>query len=187
MGSTGVRGVVSLAAALAIPLTVESGSPFPDRNLILFLTFSVILVTLVGQGLLLPTVIRWLGLASAGDEERHEEREAEYQARREAVRAALERLEQLRIEQRLPEEEVSSLRARHQGRLAHAEQRIDGQDGHRELSRRDEAIEAVLLQAERDRINQLYRTGELKDEPRRRIERDLDLRDAQLANLRAEP
>jgi monovalent cation/hydrogen antiporter len=53
---TGVRGIVSLAAALAIPLTTASGQPFPDRNLILFLTFSVIVVTLVGQGLLLPTV-----------------------------------------------------------------------------------------------------------------------------------
>ena len=49
---TGMRGIVSLAAALAIPLTTDDGSPFPHRDLILFLTFSVILVTLVGQGLL---------------------------------------------------------------------------------------------------------------------------------------
>jgi CPA1 family monovalent cation:H+ antiporter len=187
LGSTGVRGVVSLAAALAIPLTVDSGMPFPERNLILFLTFAVILVTLVGQGLLLPAVIRWLGLASAGDSERRDEREEEYQARREAVRAALARLEQIRSERQLPAEEVQSLRARHQVRLAHAEQRVDGRDGHRELSRRDEAIEAILLEAERERINELYRAGALKDEPRRRIERDLDLRAAQLVNIREEP
>ena len=184
---TGVRGIVSLAAALAIPLATESGAPFPDRNLILFLTFAVILVTLVGQGLMLPAVIRWLGLASAGDDERHLEREAEYRARRAAVQAAVERLEEVKEQRNFSEQELQSLRARHLGRLAHAEQRIDGDDTHRELSRRDEQIEAVLLEAERDRINELYRAGELKDEARRRIERELDLRDAQLANLREEP
>ena len=63
---TGVRGIVSLAAALAIPFATADGQPFPGRDLILFLTFSVILVTLVGQGLLLPAVIRMLGLAHAG-------------------------------------------------------------------------------------------------------------------------
>jgi CPA1 family monovalent cation:H+ antiporter len=61
-----VRGIVSLAAALAIPFATATGTPFPDRDLILFLTFSVILVTLVGQGLMLPWVIRGLGLAHAG-------------------------------------------------------------------------------------------------------------------------
>jgi CPA1 family monovalent cation:H+ antiporter len=184
---TGVRGVVSLAAALAIPLTTNSGAPFPERNLIVFLTFAVIFVTLVGQGLALPAVIRWLGLASAGDDERTEEREAEYAARRAAVQAALGRLEQIQQEHRLDPGEVQSLRERHLGRLAHAEQRIDGDENHRELSRRDEALEAMLIDAERQQINELYRKGELKDEPRRRIERELDLRDAQLANLREEP
>jgi monovalent cation/hydrogen antiporter len=58
---TGIRGIVSLAAALAIPFVTERGQPFPHRDLILILTFAVILVTLVGQGLLLPTVIRALG------------------------------------------------------------------------------------------------------------------------------
>src|SRR5665213_3352632 len=59
---TGIRGVVSLAAALAIPYFVESGAPFPHRDMILFVVFGVIIVTLVGQGLLLPSVVRWLGL-----------------------------------------------------------------------------------------------------------------------------
>src|SRR4051794_16335069 len=74
---TGVRGIVSLAAALAIPLATASGQPFPHRDLILFLTFAVILVTLVGQGLLLPTVIRALGLARAGRAEHERDREQE--------------------------------------------------------------------------------------------------------------
>ena len=74
---TGVRGVVSLAAALAIPLTLASGAPFPNRDLILVITFGVIIVTLVGLGSLLPTVIRWLGLARGGSEERLREQESE--------------------------------------------------------------------------------------------------------------
>ena len=65
---TGVRGVVSLAAALAIPSTIASGAPFPHRDLILFVTFGVIIVTLVGQGLMLPAVIRWLGREPARQE-----------------------------------------------------------------------------------------------------------------------
>ena len=92
---TGVRGIVSLAAALAIPLATANGQPFPDRDLILFLTFAVILVTLVGQGLMLPSVIRALGLAHAGRRERHTDRAEEYEARRQAIEAATERLDQL--------------------------------------------------------------------------------------------
>ena len=64
---TGVRGVVSLAAALAIPLMIEGGAAFPQRDLVLFATFGVIIVTLVGQGLMLPTVIRWLDPPEDGD------------------------------------------------------------------------------------------------------------------------
>ena len=74
LGFTGVRGIVSLAAALAIPFTMSDGRPFPERDLILFLTFAVILVTLVGQGLMLPAMIRVLGLANAGDRESRTDR-----------------------------------------------------------------------------------------------------------------
>ena len=67
-----MRGAVSLAAALAVPLTTDDGVPFPGRDLILFLTFAVILVTLVGQGLTLPLVIRKLGLEDDGIEGRED-------------------------------------------------------------------------------------------------------------------
>jgi NhaP-type Na+/H+ or K+/H+ antiporter len=63
VGWTGMRGVIALAAALALPQTLLDGSPFPQRNLIVFLAFSVILVTLVLQGLTLPWVVRVLGVA----------------------------------------------------------------------------------------------------------------------------
>ena len=86
----GMRGAVSLAAALALPFETDSGDPFPGRELVVFLTFTVILVTLVGQGLTLPLVIRWLGLQDDGLEEREDAK-----ARIQAAEAALVRLEEL--------------------------------------------------------------------------------------------
>ncbi len=131
-------------------------------------------------------MIRGLGLARAGDRERHADREAEFVARRLAVEAAVTRLEQLMAERGLTEEVVRPLRATQRERLRHLERRSDGDDAHRKITELHEQIESVLVAAERERINELYRDGQLKDEARRRIERELDLRDAQLAILRAE-
>jgi CPA1 family monovalent cation:H+ antiporter len=164
----------------------ESGEPFPDRDRILFLTFSVILVTLVGQGLMLPAVIRALGLANAGRRERHADRVEEFAARRQAIEAAGQRLDELIAQRKLSEDVVRPLRARHRDRLRNVEHRGDGDDGHKRLIEAHDEIEYLLLCAERERINDLYRHGVLKDEARRRIERELDLRDAQLTNVRAE-
>jgi CPA1 family monovalent cation:H+ antiporter len=182
----GVRGIVSLAAALAIPFTTLSGAPFPQRDLILFVTFSVILVTLVGQGLLLPAIVRWLGLAHAGRRERHADRAEEFEARRRAIETAIERLDQLARDRRLPQDIVRPLRARQQERLKHIEHRSDGGDRNKRVVDGTDEIEFLLIAAERDVINDLYRRGELKDEARRRIERELDLRDAHLTSVRAE-
>ena len=179
---TGVRGIVSLAAALAIPLVTDSGGPFPDRDLILFLTFSVILVTLVGQGLMLPTVIRALGLDQAGGREREVDRAEELLARRQAIGAAIERLHQLAAERELPQDIVQPLRAQYQERLKHFKHGSDRGDGHQLPPELPDEIELLLIAAERDRINELHRRGTLKDEARRRIERELDLREATLGN-----
>jgi monovalent cation/hydrogen antiporter len=184
MAFTGVRGIVSLAAALAIPLTMANGEPFPDRYLILFLTFSVILVTLVGQGLMLPAVIRALGLAQAGRLERRADTIEEHKARRQGIEVAIERLDELASERDLLEDIVQPLRAYHHDRLEHAEYRNDDYDGHRKRTELRNEIELLLIAAERRRINELFRSGELKDEARRRIERELDLREAHLANQR---
>ena len=183
---TGVRGIVSLAAALAIPFATTNGQLFPDRDLILFLTFSVILVTLVGQGLLLPSVIRALGLAHAGRRERRDDRAEAYEARRLGIEAALERLDRLAAERGLAENVVQSLRARHRARLKHIEHRSDGDDEHKKLSELHDEIELLLIAAERQQTNDLFRGGKLKDEARRGIERELDLREAHLANQRDE-
>jgi len=178
---TGVRGIVSLAAALAIPLTLDDGQPFPHRDLILFLTFSVILVTLVGQGLSLPAVIRMLGLAKAGERELRIDRTEQLQARRQAINSAIERLERLAAERALPEDLVERVRVRHRERLKHFEGSPEPERGDPDLTGPSDEIELLLLAAERERINELYRQGTLKDEARRRLEHELDLREADLA------
>jgi monovalent cation/hydrogen antiporter len=183
---TGVRGIVSLAAALAIPLSTESGMIFPDRDRILFLTFSVILVTLVGQGLMLPFVIRALGLANAGRRERHAERVEEAEARRQAIEAAVRRLDQLIKERQLPEDIVAPLRSHLKDRRQYGERRNDAERDVRHFVDLQDEIELLLIAAERQQINDLYRLGKIQDEARRRIERELDLRDAQLANVQSD-
>jgi monovalent cation/hydrogen antiporter len=183
---TGVRGIVSLAAALAIPLTTESGMTFPDRDRILFLTFSVILVTLVGQGLMLPSVIRALGLANAGRRERHADRVEEAEARRQAIEAAARRLDQLIKERQLPEDIIAPLRPHLRDRRQYGERRNDGVPDVRRLVDLQDEIELLLIAAERQQINDLYRLGKIRDEARRRIERELDLRDARLANAQSD-
>ena len=179
----GIRGIVSLAAALAIPFTVADGSPFPDRDLILILVFAVIFVTLVGEGLTLPAVVRALGLADAGRRERMAEREEEFKVRTRAVEAAIERLEALTESRKLPELVIGPILAHLRNRLEDVEHRKDGNDHHKKAADLGDEIELSLIEAERDLLNELYRAGELKDEGRRRIERELDLRDTLLASL----
>jgi monovalent cation/hydrogen antiporter len=179
---TGIRGIVSLAAALAIPLTIANGQPFPHRDLILFLTYSVILVTLVGQGLFLPMVIRALGLVDAGREEVRVEKAQEIAARRAAIEAALLHLEESYKKSLIGEDAYESLRTGYRLRLKHLEFG-DGVANPADADAAQAGMMAQLLAIERDSMIALFRDGRLKDEPRRRIERDLDLREAELANL----
>jgi monovalent cation/hydrogen antiporter len=115
LGFVGVRGVVSLAAALAVPLITQTGVPFPNRDLILFVTFGLIVITLVGQGLLLPSVVRWLGLGRHAAEEREREQQAELAARSGALNVAQGRLEQMTAEGRISSDVLAILRAHHAG------------------------------------------------------------------------
>jgi CPA1 family monovalent cation:H+ antiporter len=179
---TGVRGLVSLAVALAIPLTMETGQPFPYRDAILFLTFSVILVTLVGQGLALPLIIRLLGLTRTGERQRRLETVQERTARREAIKAALEKLAELEEQRLLSAELLLGLRAHYADRLRQLDNRWKVED--RKAKERYDRVEDQLIATEREAVNALYRLNKLSDESRRRIEHDLDLRHAQLAKLR---
>jgi monovalent cation/hydrogen antiporter len=174
---TGVRGIVSLVAALAIPFTTLSGEPFPQRDIVLFLTFSVILVTLVGQGLLMPWVMRALGLANAGHRERHADRIAELEARRQAAKVAIERFDQIARERGLSKEFVETFRAAHLSPLPRIETADDDPDRLDELDSLHDEVALQLIAAERERINDLYCENKLSDEARRRLERELDLRE----------
>jgi Na+/H+ antiporter len=177
---TGLRGAVSLAAALALPLTLADGGAFPDRDLILFVSFGVIFVTLVGLGLGLPSVVRRLGVADAGRDEVIAEHEAEIAARRAALTAALSSLDALVEKCELSDDVVKLLRARHDIRAGQLPDSLDP-DSH-DVSAEGTGLTRQLISAERKFIHLLLRDGKITDETRRRIERDLDLEEASLAN-----
>ena len=177
---TGVRGAVSLAAALAIPLALASGEAFPSRDLILFVSFGVIIITLLGVGLGLPPVVRWLGLAETARGEHIAEHQSEIAARREALAAALKSLEAITDDRELSDEVVKLLRARHEIRVSQLPDSLDP-DAH-EVTATGMALTRELISAERKFIHALLRDGKITDEIRRRIERDLDLEEASLAN-----
>jgi len=180
IGFTGIRGIVSLAAALAIPLATASGEPFPHRDLILFLTFAVIVVTLIGQGLLLPSMIHWLGLAVQGREERRVEAADEIASRRLTIEAALRRIDELALERELPTQIVAPMRAHHFERLRQLDYRIGVELQDQRLAGLSDDLERRLIEAEREHLYALMRDGKLNDDARRRIENELDLREAQL-------
>jgi hypothetical protein len=110
----------------------------------------------------------------------------EFAARRQGIEAAIERLNELATERDLTHDLVRALRTPLHDRLKQVEHRSDGEDGHKRLIELHDELDCILIAAERQRINDLYRDGKLKDEARRRIERELDLREAQFDNLRAE-
>jgi Na+/H+ antiporter len=179
IGFVGVRGVVSLAAALAIPYALANGQPFPHRDLILFVTFGVIVITIVGQGLMLPSVLQWLGITRLGLEERSGEVQSELEARVAALEQVESRLEKFIKERELPDEVIALLRTRNQSRRQILPGNMaDGLDHMRQSA----ALKKELIDAERDFIYQLLRDGKITDEARRRIEYELDLEEAGVAN-----
>jgi Na+/H+ antiporter len=177
----GMRGAISLAAALSLPLTTQSGDPFPERDLIVFLTFGVILVTLVLQGLSLPFFIKRLGLEGDREEELEEA-----EARLRAAEAALRRIEELTDEEWVDEDTAGRLiqlyehrRRRFEARLAQESENPE-EDGYEEHSLAYQRFRRELLGAERAALLRLRDEGRIGDEVRRRVERDLDLEEAQL-------
>jgi CPA1 family monovalent cation:H+ antiporter len=176
----GVRGAVSLAAALALPLALANGDPFPDRDLVLFVAFGVIFVTLVGLGSSLPMVVRWLGVSNAGRHEVIAEHQSEISARREALDEALRSLDAIIEKRDLSEEVVTLLRARHGIRSSQLPDSLDPEQ--HDVSAAGTELTRELIAVERKFIHAMLRDGKITDEVRRRIERDLDLEEASLAN-----
>jgi CPA1 family monovalent cation:H+ antiporter len=176
---TGVRGVDSLAVALAIPYFMLNGEPFPHRDLILFVTFGVIIITLVGQGSMLPYVVRWLGLSKLGKLEHKDELKRELRARQAALKQVEKRLEKAIKNCGLPADAIEHLRTRNKSRLQILPTNLtEGLDHMRQTAR----IKTTLIEAERDFIYKLLRDGKITDEARRRIEYELDLEETSVAN-----
>ncbi len=173
----GMRGAVSLAAALALPLTTDAGDPFPGRDLILFLTFTVILATLVGMGLTLPFVIRALRLEDDGRDEREDAK-----ARIHAAEAALLRLEELVSEDWVRDDTAERMRGAYRFRTTRFRARLDdGDDGSVELRSQDyQRLRRELLDAERTALVELRRSGFISNDVWLRVGRDLDLEDQRL-------
>ena len=171
-----MRGVISLAAALALPLTTDTGAPFPGRDLILFLTFCVILVTLVVQGLSLPALIRALGV-----EDDHVGEKEETKGRIEIAQAALKRLEELAEEEWVREDTAERVRGMYNYRRRRFAARFDGdEDGLEDRSTAYQRLQIELLQAQRETLIRLRDEGRIGDEVMHRIERDLDLEESRL-------
>jgi monovalent cation/hydrogen antiporter len=174
VGWAGLRGAVSLAAALALP------ADFPARDQLLFITFVVIFVTLVLQGLTLPAVIRWSGVHDDGAEAREE-----LLARRRATEAALERLDELEDEEWTRDDTVERMRGMYRYRVrrlnARAGEQDDGDgDDYEYRSRTYQKMVRSVLDAQRAAVVELRNRGEISNDVMHRIERELDLEDERL-------
>jgi CPA1 family monovalent cation:H+ antiporter len=174
---SGMRGSVSLAAALAIPLSTDAGSHFPDRDLVIFLTFVVIFGTLVLQGLTLDPLIRALRVEDDGEEE-HEEQKARIRA----ADAAIRRADELADEDWTYDDSIDRARRMYGFRRDRFRARFDDDDdgAYEERSGQFQRLTRELLDAQRDELVRLRNEGRISDEVRRRVERDVDLEESRL-------
>lgn len=171
---SGMRGVVSLAAALALPLTTNAGLPFPNRNLIIFLTFCVIFSTLVLQGLTLAPMISWFGIQADGSDH-----EKEIQARMLLASGAIEHIEE-NYSLSVSDEVLNQIKTKYEIRI----QRLRKDQSNRTID--DQQIKAFhqiqheLLNKERKDVIRLRNEGQISDEVLRKIEYELDLEETRL-------
>jgi Na+/H+ antiporter len=173
LGWGGMRGTVSLAAAFAVPLVTDAGGAFPDRERIIFLTFCVVLATLVFQGLTYPVVIRLLGLEDDGIDDR-----LEAKARIKAAGAGLARLEELVGDGGVREDTAERVRALYNFRRDRFRSRLEGEDGDGSIEERSQSYQRLmheLIEAERLKVVDLRRQGLINDDVMNRVQRDLDL------------
>jgi CPA1 family monovalent cation:H+ antiporter len=177
-GWAGMRGAVSLAAALALPLETDAGAPLPDRELILFITFALIVVTVVGQGLTLPALIRRLGVVEDGSEEEREELRARY----ESSQAAIRRLEELEEEDWTNDDTIERLKGLHDFRIRRAKTRAGKieDDGILGRSLSYQRLLHEVASAQRSQLVLMRNRGEISADVMRLIERELDLEEARL-------
>lgn len=177
VGWTGMRGVVALAAAISLPEVVNNGEAFPQRDLIIFLTFAVIIVTLVGQGLTLPPLIRALGLAGV-----HASHEEEHRARQQILRAALERLDQEREKDGEEFSEVYDQLVRmYEIKIEkYSDEEVPETLRAREHMAKHSKLLSEMLRVERGMAVRMRNEGAIDDDLLRQLERELDLSEERL-------
>jgi monovalent cation/hydrogen antiporter len=171
---SGMRGVVSLAAALAIPLTIEGAEPFPNRNLIIFLTFSVIFSTLVLQGLTLRPLIKWMGIKADG--KAHAE---ELEARLAIASAVIEHIEE-NYSLGLSDEGLNLIKTKYEIRIQRIRKGELAPKIQDALVEKLHTIQGELLNKERQLIVSLRKAGSISEEALRKIEYELDLEESRL-------
>ena len=177
---TGMRGATSLAAALALPITLANGEDFPRRNLIIFFAFSVVVATLVIQSLTLPTIIRMLKIAPD-----HANEFEEWQARLRASQAALDRVNDLasdpaRIESPVRTRTLQGLRKRYEARILRFSSVPNDPNNHAPENLVDDQVYRDVLGVERLAIVKLRDEDVISDEVLRRIVEELDLDESRI-------
>jgi CPA1 family monovalent cation:H+ antiporter len=181
---SGMRGAVSLAAALALPLQTDAGAPLPGRELIQFITFALILVTVVGQGLTLPWLIRRLGVVEEGSDEQDEE----LRARLVIARAAIQRIDELQAEEWTRDgtlregtlERVRRVYEFRQRRFKIRAGKVEDEDGLEEGSIAYQQVMHDVYASQRRELVRLRNEREISAEVMRRVERELDLEESRL-------
>ncbi len=177
VGWTGMRGVVSLAAASSLPLMLENGQPFPQRSLIIYLTFAVILVTLVLQGMSLPAVIGWLGLRGDGRQEREIQ-----EARQKLAQTAIACLEDGREQQNTNRRHAyDDLLHEYRHRIEEAREQQAAHDGGANSMKQ---LRLAIVRQQRAELEHLRGSGSIGDGAHRTLERELDLSESRLAGKR---
>lgn len=184
VGWTGMRGVVALAAAISLPEVLNNGTEFPQRDMIIFLTFAVIIVTLVGQGLTLPPLIRALGLAGT-----HASHEEEHRARQKILRVALDRLNKERAKDNEEFSEVyDALVKLYQTKIEkfEDENRPETQRAREHIEKHSHLMRE-MIRVERRAAVHLRDEGEISDELLRQLERELDLSEERITIAHRDP
>ena len=171
---SGMRGVVSLAAALAIPLVVQQGEPFPNRNLIIFLTFAVIFSTLVLQGLTLRPLIKWFAMKLDGGPH-----ERELKARLAIAASIIEHIEE-NYSLSLSDEGLALIKTKYEIRIQRIRKGENQGVINKSLADQLQVIQHELVNKERALIMQMRTDGLISEESLRKLEYELDLEEARL-------
>jgi monovalent cation/hydrogen antiporter len=181
LGWAGMRGIVSLAAALSIPLVLPSGEEFPFRNLLIFLTYAVILVTLLIPATTLPWLMRWLGLKDQGENQRDET-----VARLALVQAVLREVDSLRRVSEFPAELLQNTARRYERRSQTLQSNLEP-TAFSPLFDEDQTLRRLmrtLLEAERKELATLRRKAVIHDEVFFQLSRELDIEETRLLGQR---